>query len=554
LEDLIERPGAVDLREYLTVLKARKWTIIIVTVLAVSAALSWSSVQTPLYQSETRVLVKSLATGDTSVALPGLSMATEQELVTSDPVASLVVDSLDLNESPSSLLSGLHVEGIEETQVLVVSYVSPDPAEAQRIAASFADNYLKFRSDRALESIELDEQGVQARFEAATRQLDDLSRQLEQADRSGDLALASNLETQRSILISRLGVLQQQVDDLQARRTTIRDAGEVIEPANLPSSPASPNLAKNALAALFLGLALGVALAFLRERLDDRFRDRADLERAVGAPVLATVSRYELAKGKFDLAAYSGEGHHASEAYRRLRTGVEFFASQRKIKSIVITSPAAGEGKTATTANLGVVMAQAGRRVILVSSDLRRPTLGNYFGFDDTHVEKGLSPWLAHEFESELDLIQDPGVANLRIICSGLPPDNPAELLTSSRLTELVSLLEQNADLVIFDSPPTLAVADTPILASRVGGTVLVVDASSTHRSATVQAKAELERIGGVVFGTVLNSFDPASTPYYYSGYGYYYSTANATSDNGRKARQKGSTGGRVRRLLRLSR
>jgi succinoglycan biosynthesis transport protein ExoP len=536
----------ISLREYLAVLRVRKWTIILCVVLITGAAVGFSAMQTPLYSAETRVLVEPIA-GESTTFNPLLpvDISTQVELIASESVAALVREDLNLDKPIDSLLRGLSVTPQGETQVVNITYTSPDPEEARNVAQSFADNYIEFRREQALSDVVAEEEGLQQQVQSASEQLTTINEDIANAQRTGDAALAASLETQRSVLISRLGVLQQQLDNARAERSQSSDAGQIIEPALLPDSPSSPNHLSNGLMGIFLGVALGIALAFLRERLDDRFRDRSDLEKTIEAPVLATVPRYAIPKkDQSPLVSISQSSVGAVEAYRSLRTNLQFITSQRNLKSVLLTSPSESEGKSATTANLGVLLAQAGRRVILISSDLRRPTLGGYFGVREGHDdETGLSSWLASQDEEPWDVIKDPGIPNLRVIPSGPLPPNPSELLTSPRAEALIRVLEANCDLVLCDSPPVLAVADAAELASVVGGSVLVVNAGSTHKSATVHARQELERVGGRLIGAVLNGFDPSTSPYYSSPYTSYTATAPAEPGNGKQK-------GRKRRFL----
>ena len=424
--------------------------------------------------------------------------------------------------------------------VVSVSYTSTDPEEARDIAQAFAENYVTYQRERALEDVVAQQEAVQAQIDSTSEQLAEVTEQLSQAENADNLALTTSLTTQRNSLIARLGVQQQQLDDLRGQQTRATDTGEVIEPADLPTAPSSPSYGRSLMLGLFLGGLLGLGVAFIRERLDDRFKDRTDLERLLEAPVLATVPTYPIPKKGPNVISLTELGGPAVEAYRSLRTNLQFITAQRGLKSILITSPSEGEGKSATTANLGVLLAQAGRRVIIVSSDLRRPTLGGYFGVPEGGEQPGLSSWLASGEEEPWGIIKDPGVPNLRVVPSGPLPPNPAELLTSARVRSFVSAMEANADLVLFDSPPVLAVADAAELASIVGGAVLVVNAGSTHKSATVHARQELERVGGKILGAVLNGFDPSSSPYHYSSYNYYTSPPSPGNGSGTKAAKSG--------------
>lgn len=508
----------IDLREYLAVLRARKWTILLVLVLVVSSALAFSFQQTPLYDSTARLLVKGVPTNASGFVQP-INLETEAEIVASEPVASLVADELDLDVAPATLIEELRVEPAAElAQVLELSYTSADPAIAAAVPNSFATNYIEHKREQAREALEIGRQAVQDQLRPVQEQLADIARQLNSPEAENNDALRITLENERSTLIARLGVLQQRVDDFETSQPIDLAGGEIIQTASVPTSPSSPDHIKNGLLAGFLGLALGVGLAFLRERLDDRLRGRSDIERAVGAPVLATIPRVQVnKKNRGELVTMAQPRSSASEAYRSLRTNLQFLMTQQGLRSLLVTSPSAAEGKTMTCANLAVVLAQAGQRVILVSGDLRRPTLERYFPIEGG---EGLSTWLADGGNDDLwRFIQDPGVPNLRVIASGAVPGNPAELLTSRRLRSLVDTLEESSDLVLVDSPPSLAVADASILASHVDGVVLVVNAATTHRSAAARAKEELERVGASLLGCVYNGYDAGSSPYYYQPY-----------------------------------
>lgn len=531
----------IDLREYLAILRTRRWTILIVATVVIGGALAFSLSQTPLYTAKAKVLVQPTAARSLSPTVPTVNLDTEAEVAASEPVAALVIDDLQLDQTMESLLSDLSIHGIIETEVLEISFTSADPTFSRDAANSFAESYIEFRTNQARESVSADQDAIQNQLDAASEQLTQVTEELEAAREAEDDALIATLETSRNVLIARLGVLQQRLDDLQTNQASETSGGQVLEEASLPQNPSSPKHLTNATLAAVLGLTLGVGAAFLKERLDDRFRGRTDVEKVLGAPVLATIPKFRARKKEKypDLVTLWQPNGSASESYRTLRTNLQFLSNQQGIKSLLVTSPTAGEGKTISTSNLAVVLAQAGSRVIVVSSDLRRPTIERYL-LDEDQRDEGLSTWLSSPEERPIwDYIRDPGIPNLRILPSGPIPPNPAELLSSPRLVELVGLLENQADLVLFDSAPVLAVADATLLATHVGGTVIVINASTTHRTPGRQAKEEIERVGGNIIGTVLNSLDPTSSPYYYYGpYRYEYKATEQATENGKEKRR----------------
>jgi len=504
----------LDLRRYIAVLKTRRWWIIVTAVLVTAVALGISSRQTPLYRASTSVLVKEN---------PSLEYfpnpENEAAVVASAPVADLVIRELDLDMRASDLLANLSTNRSSETaDIISVEYVSEDPELARDIANTFAENYQEFRIREATEQLESTREAIQSRIDRVETELEDINREIQAAGNDADEV--ASLETRRVTVSARLGVLLQDLDDLQANALVRQSVAEILAPAVTPTAPFKPNHAVNALLGVLIGALLGVGLAFVRERFDDRFRGRPDVERALQAPVLATVPRYGPQRGDaYSLPAIDDPRGAASEAYRNLRTGLQFISSQRGISTILISSPSAHEGKTSTTANLGIAMSQAGRRTVIVSGDLRRPQVESAFG---AQSETGLSSWLlgdTHDIGQAL--LQHPQIPGLYLLPSGPIPSNPAELLTSPRLGELFALLESMVDTVLVDSPPILPVADAVILASHVESVVLVLDASKTARSAAVHAKELIERVGASLLGCVLNAFDPSTTPYYYEPYYY---------------------------------
>jgi succinoglycan biosynthesis transport protein ExoP len=512
--------GSGELQEYLAVFKARKWTFVAMIIVVVGATATLSYRKTPIYQAQTRVLVQPYPSADSSSLItPNLN--TESQLVSSEQVAANVGDQLGL-DGTRSVLSGLAVEAVEETEVLNVAYSSPDPRLAEDAANAFAQSYIEYRRDRALQALASARRPIEAKVKLVQKQLIKTTNALSATYQRGDQISARRLESKRGVLATRLVILQQRLDAVEPDTTVMQGGSQVIEEASRPSAPVSPNHKKDLFLGAALGVILGVGTIFLRERLDDRFRGRTDVAQVTGVPVLATVPKFNATsngRGPTPIVA-TQPSSVASETYRTLRTNTEFTMLQRGFRSMVITSPSAGEGKTVTTANLGVAAAQAGGRVLIVSTDLRRPALEKHFGIENL---AGISSWLVGQQEQVGPLVQSTPIPNLHLLPSGPVPPNPAELLAGARLEQLMTELEQTFDLVLLDSPPTLPVADAMILASKVGTTLMVVNAATTRRSAAAHAKERLQSVGAELIGTVLNAFDPATSPYGYQPYYYYY-------------------------------
>jgi len=203
-----------------------------------------------------------------------------------------------------------------------------------------------------------------------------------------------------------------------------------------------------------------------------------------------------------------------SEAYRTLRTNLDFSSLDKPLKTMLVTSAGPEEGKSTVLANLAVTTAQAGKKVILVDCDLRRPTLHNIFNLKN---DVGLSTMVVDDAAMESPPLQDTGVEGLQLVSSGPLPPNPAELLGSRRMEEIVAALLERADVVFFDAPPVVAVTDAAVLATKVDGVLLVINAGGTKRDYARAAKARLEKVNANLLGAVLNNvrFDVSLHRYY---------------------------------------
>ncbi len=215
------------------------------------------------------------------------------------------------------------------------------------------------------------------------------------------------------------------------------------------------------------------------------------------------------------LVTISNPRSPVAEAYRALRTNLEFSGLDKPLRSMVVTSASPDEGKSTTLANLAVTVAQAGKRVILVDCDLRRPSLHQIF---NVRNNMGITDLMRDESLMSNPPLQDTPVPSLKLLTSGQLPPNPAELLGSRRMSEIIACLLGQADVVLFDTPPIIAVTDAALLSAKVDGVILVVGAGKTRREHARKAKALLDKVNARLVGTVLNNvrFD-SSLQYYYS-------------------------------------
>ncbi|MEJ0091121.1 MAG: polysaccharide biosynthesis tyrosine autokinase [Limisphaerales bacterium] len=303
--------------------------------------------------------------------------------------------------------------------------------------------------------------------------------------------------------------------DLALPTTTVVEVTKVAEPGKYP---VKPNKLLNITLGLVFGLLVGVGLAFFIEYLDTSVKTIDDVERAFQAPVLGVIPQ------NVGILMDEGPESRYAEAYRVLRTNILFARKDEELTAVVVVSAGAGEGKSTTTLNLATVFAQAGMRVLIVDSDLRRPTLHKLF-----HVANdiGLTNYLLKQNTLE-EVIQTTAVPTLNFMASGKLPSSSMSILNSAQMKQMIADLKQRYEFVFFDSPPILGVSDASVLASEVDLVVQVIQYRRYPQPMNLRAKQVIEKVGGNFLGIVLNNINMSQDEsyYYYSGYyhDYYYS------------------------------
>ena len=316
----------------------------------------------------------------------------------------------------------------------------------------------------------------------------------------------------------------------------------IVELAETPGAPILPRTTLNTALGAVAGLLLAGILALTYEYLDDTVKTAADVEAASGLATLGAVARFPRVRSVADgLVVGSTRPIAAAEAYKVLRTNVQFSTLDQPAQTLLISSANPGEGKTTTVANLGLAIAQTGQRVVLVDADLRRPSLHRIFGLDN---RGGLTNALLSRASDLEGFVQPTHFENLWVITSGPLPPNPSELLGSPRLDAITEALRKQASVILFDSPPVLAVADASILAGKVEGAIMVVNAGRTRVHALQRAVDALSRSKKQILGVVLNKLTERDWGYYYHTY-YYAAEDDRTNDDHPK---RGSSGSRKSR------
>ncbi len=297
----------------------------------------------------------------------------------------------------------------------------------------------------------------------------------------------------------------------------------VVDEAKTPMLPYRPRIGLNAAIALVLGLLGGVGLAFLFEHLDDTFRRPEELEKRLGLPVLGMIPKTRLERGDGRPMALVGHDDPRSafaEAYRSVRTALQFSTASGVPRLLTVTSAMASEGKSTTVLSLAIQFAQAGKRTLLIEADLRKPTLHNSLQLDN---QVGLTNYLAGGDAQPVDITKPTHIPNLFAIPSGPLPPNPAELLSSARMVELLALAAEKFDQVIVDSPPLLGLADALIIGNLCEGTLLTVAMGSTPRGYVLGALKRLRGSRVHMLGVILTKVEARAGAYGYRSYYYYH-------------------------------
>lgn len=469
----------MDLRDYVRVLRKRWLLIVAVTLLGVLIGGGLSLLATPKYESTTQLYVAVRTSSDQGASdlVQGTTFARQAvvsyvDVVTSAIVLDQVAAELGLDEGSEQLKNDVRAETPTDSVLINITATGTNPEAVTELANTTGTVFAE--------------------------------------------TVATQIEIPDAMGVSRVQII-------------------TIQPAVVPTSPVTPNFTINIGLGLVLGLLVGIAIAVLRETNDNRVHSPKEVQRITTAPVLGGINQDSEAKQR-PLIVHAEPRNPRAERYRSLRTNLQFVTPDEGSKVFVVTSAMPAEGKSVTTANLAIALAEAGARVVLVDGDLRKPRIADYMGIEGA---VGLTDVLIGNVELD-DVVQPWGRADLGVLPAGRIPPNPSELLGSVAMNKVLSELADTADYVLIDSSPLLLVTDAAVAAQHANGVILVAASGSTRRHDLAGAVQTLERAGSKLLGIVLTK-----VPLKDASYGHYgsYGSTQAYGDPAAREAERSATG-----------
>lgn len=450
----------MEVQDYLRILQARWKIVAITTVACILGALGASLLTTPVYQAGTRLFVSTSSGASVNEIYQGNLFSQQRvtsytKLLTGTTLAQRTIDKLGLTDvTAAQLAAQVTATSAPDTVLIDTKVQDTSPERARDIANALSDEFVT------------------------------MARELETPERGGE-------PTARVV---------------------------VEQHADTPTTPISPKTKRNLALGLAVGLLLGIALAVLRDRLDNSVKDRKTIEEVAGSAMIGVVP---FDKDRQDHAAisFAETNSGSAEAYRELRTNLQFLEVDNPPRVIVVTSSLPSEGKTTTAINIALVLAEAGKTVCLVEGDLRKPRVSKYLGILGS---VGMSSVLAGQAQLD-DVLQETQFAGLSVLASGPIPPNPSELLGTATARQILEDLRGRFDYVIIDASPLLPVTDATVLTAMSDGALVIARHGQTKREQLARAVGNLQAVGATILGTVI-TMSPANGRGVYA-YRYYYET-----------------------------
>lgn len=526
----VEPMPGIDLRSILQILRYWAWLLLLGALIGAGLGYAASIQTLPTYQTEVLLLIEETRSINSELTL-ATRTTTYLELINQGLMLEKIAQILNVNfEQLQATITEMQVEPIRNTQLFRVYVTGYHPdylvAVANSLPRVLSDEITNVRTERFAES----RKNLTVQIDLIKAQLEVTQTNIDRVGTPRNVQQESQLRDLQTVLAQQQNSyanLVQSFENLRLFELQEMDNIAAVRLAQTPQTPISGNTVPNLLLGAIVGVALMLTVITLIEYLDDRVRSPQMIQAGLGATFLGAIDVIHTQSSNSSLSekliTAVEPRHPISETYRSIRTNLRFSTIDSQLRALLVTSPTAGEGKSVTAANLAIVMAQLGRTVVLIDADTRRPTQHKLF-----HLNKkpGLSEALLAAESTPQSYLYEVDVPNLRVLPSGMTPPNPAELLSSQRMRQLIETLLQEVDVVIVDTPPLLVVTDAAVLASYIRDVVLVVNAKRTQRSALARAIENLKKIDAHLCGVIVNELSRSARSYAY--YGDYYANSYA--------------------------
>ena len=474
-----QQEQSIDFKKYIGLAISYSWLIILLPTIFGTGAYFYSQQQTKLYEAKATLLVEQRSSGlSTSISDYSLSARlskTYAKLLTADPFLDQVRETNGFER-----LGSVQTRTQENPPLIEIYVRDSDRVLVGEVANAISLNFIDYVIERRLTEI--------ARLQAA--------------------ASAQGLSDVQSLVNAQFTAL---------------DSLYLLEPVSTPTTPISPDVQQNITFGVMIGLALALGLTFLISNLRDTVRNPDDIRTKFGVSVLGMVFEWSSKEvNENDLIVDTSPKSSFAEAFKQIRTNLQFAATKSESRVYLTSSPGPGDGKSTLISNLAVAIAQTGKKVLIVDGDLRRPTL--HRRFKNITRDTGLSNYLSDNTETLGAVTQTSGVSGVDVITSGPIPPNPSELLDSPRMKDGIEKAKDIYDIILVDCPPVLMVADTPIISTVVDMAILVVDSFTTKTSSFGATVETLNNSGVEIAGVIMNKLKKPKFGYGYGyNYGYYY-------------------------------
>ena len=533
------QPFSDDIRRYFALLWHWAWLLILLTVVAGVAAFVINLRTTePIYRVTSTLMIEappSITSEYAAIVTSERLATTYAKLLTSKPILSSVAERLGV----SNLDATITARPVEGTQFIEVKVEGTDPDLITAIANTLVDVFSEQNRNSQAARYTASKLNLETQLNDIEERIQETSLEIEKlkvgtvndvdAGETSDDVVEKQLSSEELIKVSQLETnlnqyrqiyasLLQSYEEIRLAEAQSTFKVLMVEPAELPTTPARVPLYQNTALAAVVGLMTAIGMVFLIEALDNSVKGPDDVERHIGLSVIGVIMKTD--NGEQPIAAVQPRSPVA-EAFRALRTNIQYATVDMPVKSILVTSVSPEEGKTVISSNLAVVLTQGGNNVTLVDTDLRRPRAHQIFGLTN---HTGLTTLFVHKGTHLDGVVKSTDIDGLSVLTSGKLPPNPAELLASERMFSIVKMIKNQSDVVIFDTPPISAVTDAVVLSRYVDGVILVVQPGETKLNYLQHSVEQLRRVGANILGVVFNNvqLNRSRYAYYYSLNSYY--------------------------------